>query len=237
MKEIVANLVLALGIILGAGVLGDYYVKAKSVKTPTVKSTGIASKEFMSDTIKWKLSLEFLAPVDNKNAGYASVQGQVDKLIAHLTKEGIERKDITINPPTSYAEYGRNGEVIGYRVSQTLLVISKNMQKIEDMALKPASLDTLGLNFGMTNLEYFYSGIDELKKELLSLASANAKERASEITKGNSYQVGDLIDARAGVFQITEPYSTDVAYYGVYDTQSPKKEIRVTVSAEFELVK
>lgn len=237
MKEIVGSLILALGIIIGAGVFGDYYYKAKGVTTPSVKATGIASKEFVSDTVKWKLSLEYLAPVDNKNIGYTNVQKQVDALTEYLAKEGIDKKDITINPPTNYAEYGREGQIVGYRVSQQLLVISKNMEKIENMALRPASLDSLGLSFGMTNLEYFYSGIDELKKELLSLASANAKERAEEITKGNSYKVGDLIDARAGVFQITEPYSTDTAYYGVYDTQSPKKEIRVTVNAEFELIK
>ncbi|MCL7972923.1 MAG: SIMPL domain-containing protein, partial [marine benthic group bacterium] len=42
-----------------------------------------------------------------------------------------------------------------------------------------------------------------------------------------------IASARAGVFQITEPFSTDVAAYGIYDTSSRKKEIRVTVHAVF----
>jgi len=44
-----------------------------------------------------------------------------------------------------------------------------------------------------------------------------------------------LISACAGVFQITEPYSTEVAGYGMYNTSSARKNIKVTVSAEFIL--
>ena len=41
--------------------------------------------------------------------------------------------------------------------------------------------------------------------------------------------------ARAGVFQITEPYSTEVSDYGVHNTSTRVKEITVTVHATFLL--
>jgi hypothetical protein len=48
-------------------------------------------------------------------------------------------------------------------------------------------------------------------------------------------KVGSVLSAQAGVFQIIEPHSTETAAYGVYNTSSRKKEIRVTVHARFSL--
>jgi hypothetical protein len=37
------------------------------------------------------------------------------------------------------------------------------------------------------------------------------------------------------VFQITEPYSTDVSDYGIYSTATRRKNVTVTVTASFSL--
>jgi hypothetical protein len=37
------------------------------------------------------------------------------------------------------------------------------------------------------------------------------------------------------VFQITEPYSTEVSSLGIYDTSTRKKQISVTASAVFAI--
>ncbi|WP_232502671.1 hypothetical protein [Candidatus Cloacimonas acidaminovorans] len=47
--------------------------------------------------------------------------------------------------------------------------------------------------------------------------------------------MGKLREARAGVFQITEPYSTEVSDYGIYNTSTRSKSISVTLTAIFKL--
>jgi hypothetical protein len=84
-------------------------------------------------------------------------------------------------------------------------------------------------------MEFFSTEIEEIKKQLLGKATKNAFERAEEITSTTDLTVDQLISARAGVFQITEPYSTEVAGYGIHNTSSARKNIKVTVSAEFTL--
>jgi hypothetical protein len=74
-----------------------------------------------------------------------------------------------------------------------------------------------------------------LKKELLGKAIINAKERATEILNASGNSVGKLLSARSGVFQITEPLSTEVAGYGLHSTSTKKKNIKVTVSAELNI--
>ncbi|MFW5990360.1 MAG: SIMPL domain-containing protein [Campylobacterales bacterium] len=237
MQNIVAKLVLAIGIVAGAWILGDFYYKSKEIKNPTVKATGVAKKDFESDIVKWKVSFGEQVPLNELERGLKSVQQQIERFSDFLVKNGIKSEDITIIPPTNYKNYNRDGQPSSYNVSQEMFVISKNIKMIEELALKPSKLESLNLNMSLNNLEFFYSKLDDLKLELLSLAAENAKKRAVEITKGNSYEVGDMINARSGIFQITEPYSTDVSQYGVYNTQSSKKEIRVTVHATFELKK
>jgi hypothetical protein len=39
--------------------------------------------------------------------------------------------------------------------------------------------------------------------------------------------------ARGGIFQSTEPYSTEVSDYGIYNTSARQKDVTVTVTAEF----
>jgi hypothetical protein len=69
-----------------------------------------------------------------------------------------------------------------------------------------------------------------LKRSLLRQAREDAGARAGEIAGD---RLGDLMEARAGVFQIREPYSTEVQGYGMYSTATRKKEMTVTVHAVF----
>ena len=68
-------------------------------------------------------------------------------------------------------------------------------------------------------------------KELVSLETMNAKERAEKMLEQTDVKLGKLISVRSGVFQITEPYSTEVSSLGIYDTSTRKKQISVTASA------
>jgi hypothetical protein len=92
-----------------------------------------------------------------------------------------------------------------------------------------------GLAFNSSQIEFFSSAIDAIKVDLLSQATQNARERAAKIIETTDMKIDKLISAKAGVFQITEPLSTEVAGYGIYDTSSRRKNIKVTVSAVFSL--
>ncbi|CAO81471.1 conserved hypothetical protein [Candidatus Cloacimonas acidaminovorans str. Evry] len=58
---------------------------------------------------------------------------------------------------------------------------------------------------------------------------------AKNITGSGNTKLGKLREARAGVFQITEPYSTEVSDYGIYNTSTRSKSISVTLTAIFKL--
>lgn len=108
-------------------------------------------------------------------------------------------------------------------------------RELEAIALDPGSLLESGVVLQHARLEYFFSGIDELKHSLLGQATEDARRRAEEIAGGSGLAIDRIVAARAGVFQITEPFSTEVSDYGVHNTSTRTKEITVTVHATFLL--
>ena len=90
-------------------------------------------------------------------------------------------------------------------------------------------------NINSFNLQYLYSKLDDLKLNLIAQATKNAKDRATTMAKVTGNQVGSLLTASSGVFQITAPNSTDVSDYGQYDTSTREKKVTSVVNVTFSI--
>lgn len=84
-------------------------------------------------------------------------------------------------------------------------------------------------------MEYYSTKLNSIKRELLAEATRDAQKRAQAIAAGTGDRIGNIASARVGVFQITEPNSTEVADYGVYNTATKEKDITVTMNVTFSL--
>lgn len=227
-----AFLVLGLSIIVAALVFGFFFYQTRASRD-YVQVLGAATEGFESDIVKWNITFEENTDLINVRDGYRNIQEKRDRLINVFKNKGISEEDININPITTQKRWNREGEVVGYALNQSLFMISSEVEAIEEIALNPDELLDQNIFFQISSLEYFYSEIDVLKKDLLVLATRNARERAEMILKESGHKVGKMIWSQAGVFQIIEPYSTEVESYGMYNTSSRKKEIKVTVHAQF----
>lgn len=227
-----AFLILGISIIIAALIFGYFFYQTRSSRE-FVQVVGAATQGFKSDIVKWNITLEENTDLLNLREGYSNIQKKSDKLIEILKNKGITQENININPISTQKRWNRDGEVVGYALNQSLFIISEKVEVIEELALNPNELLEQNIFFQYSTLEYFYSEIDKLKKDLLQLATRNARERAEMILKESGHKVGKMIWSQAGVFQIIEPYSTEVASYGMYNTASRKKEIKVTVHAKF----
>lgn len=225
-------LVLGLSIIIAALVFGFFFYQTRSSRD-YVQVLGAATEGFESDIVKWNVTFEENTDLVNMRDGYRNIQEKRDRLTNILNSKGILEGDINSNPITTQKRWDRNGEVVGYSLNQSLFIISSEVEEIEQLALNPDELLDQDIFFQVSSLEYFYSEIDNLKKDLLALATRNARERAEKILQESGHKPGKMIWSQAGVFQIIEPYSTEVQSYGMYNTSSRKKEIKVTVHAQF----
>ncbi len=227
-------IILSLGMVVAAAIFGILFIQAQ---TPgrTVKVVGFATRQFGTDMVKMKLNILRRSPGSDVGRAYEALRENMSLIQGRLETIGIDEGDITVSPPASMEIYNRDGIADEYNIAQDIYVVTDKVHEVEKLVLAPAEILTKGNLLRNSQLEYFYSGVDKLKYELLSAASADARRRAESIAVASGLKVGAIRQARSGVFQITEPYSTEVQSYGVYNTASPDKQIRVTVHVTFEL--
>lgn len=233
-RILVGALMLSIAFVISAFVFGEFLVKSRE-QVKTIKVVGSEKEFYEADMVKWKMSLEEGSKVNEIKKGYEKLNKTKDKLMKLLLENGIKKENITFKPINVYDDYDRNGQIIGSKLNQQVYIISKKVELIEKLAINPTELFEKSIFVKYSNLEYFNSGVDEIKKGLLAKATVNAKERAEKILENTDIKVDKMISVRAGVFQITEPYSTRAESYGVYNTSTKKKQIRVTVHTVFTL--
>lgn len=225
--------ILGLALVASALIIGLFFYSARKTEN-SIRVIGYASKQLQSDIIKWTLSISRKVSADDVARGYKMLKQDLANLTSALTTNGISADEITINPPSIEPIWSSEGPR-NYSIKQSLFVISQKVQKIESLARAPDIIYEKDIFLENSNLEYNYTRIDELKKELLAAATRDAIERAKEIAKSAHARLVGITSARQGVFQITEPYSTEVSDYGIYSTATRTKDIRVTVTVTFAI--
>lgn len=158
----------------------------------------------------------------------------------YLDQNGISKEHISINPVVvipiyEQGTYGPSGKIIGYTLTQQIVIEDSDIEKITKAAQNSNSLLNQGIIFASDPIEYYYSKLNELKLDMLAEATENAKNRAEKIAKSSGSNVSNLRSASMGVFQITSVNSTDISDYGAYDVSSIDKKVMAVVKASFLL--
>ncbi len=242
-------------VILSAGLIASTAIGAKTffdVKSfgNTISVTGSAERSVSSDTAKWTGGFSRSVGLDAIKTGNEGMKTDLQTVLQLLKEKGVTDAEITIQPPTAtpvcegqgslgYDKLGQNcgsNKTVGYTLQQTLIVESSDVQKITKLAQEAAGrLGSSGVVFTSGSLEYYYSKLADLKLEMLSEATKNAKARAEKILDATDSKIGKLQNAGMGVFQVTAVNSTEISDYGMYDTSSIDKKITAVVRASFTL--
>lgn len=221
--------ILALGFVAAGVAFGAFFYAAQAPRGE-VRVVGAATLPFESDRVKWTLTLMRRVPQTDPLSGYTLLKTDMDRLRAALLGMGLAERDLVVQPVNMEPWFAERGEIGAYMARQTVSVISDRVEMVETLAREPGGVLGQGAVLQGSQLEYFYSGLTELKRSLLAAATEDARARAREIAGAN---LGELTDAQAGVFQIREPYSNEVQGYGMYSTATRAKEITVTVRATY----
>jgi uncharacterized protein len=201
----------------------------------TLRVVGSATRSLKADVLKWRVTLMRTAPSAGAVAeAGAQVGRDTDAFLRYLDAGGIPRAAVTVQATTTEPRYGPQGPS-GYQVVQNLFVISQELDRLEKLAVRPDPLLAQGLLLQTSRLEYYFSNLADIKRQLLADATRDARQRAEEVARNAGVKIGRLISARTGVFQITEPYSTEISDYGVYSNSTRDKDVTVTLNATYTL--
>jgi hypothetical protein len=225
--------ILGVSVIIAFIIWGWFFKQSRETQQ-TVRVVGYATESFESNVVKWSVSFSERVSLNGTQQGYQAMAVKLENFKNLWEQTGIIASEFKVFPVNVNREYGQGGHT-GYTLNQRVYIVSQEIGKVEQLAVNPELFVNEGVTFDNSSMEFFSTELDEIKKQLLGKATQNARERAEEIISSTDLKINKLISARSGVFQITEPYSTEVAGYGIHNTSSSTKNIKVTVSAEFSL--
>lgn len=236
-EKLIMVSVLGISLIISSVVFGTYFYQSRQPEK-TIRVVGASTQRFGSDIIKWRITVTRTTGINDLKNGFELIKQDRKNLTEILKNNGVDEKSISIQPVNTnpvYSQYERPGNPIGYNIQQNIFVISKDVDTLERFALDPSELVEKGIMIQSSNLEYYSSRLSEIKRELLAKATKDARSRAEEIAKSSGDRISQIVSARVGVFQITEPFSTEVSDYGIYNSATREKDITVTVNVVFKL--
>ncbi len=242
MKSNLSAIIFGIAIILSSIFLGNAYVN-RNKTAGDIQVTGLGQADFTSDLIVWEGSFNALN-LNLKNA-YAELENQKEIIKTYLKEKGIAEEKLVFSAVNTYEKtkrkYNNNGdymgdEFIGYALSQRLQIESNEVEKIEKISREITELLNKGVQFYSESPRYYYTKLADLKIEMISRATEDARLRAEKIAENSGGKLGNLESARMGVFQITGQNSTEeYSWGGTYNTSEKLKTASITMKLVYEV--
>lgn len=242
MKNYANAIIFGISIIAAAIFLGRAYVE-RNQPQGEIEVTGLGESDFTSDLIVWEG--RFSTENSNLQDAYAKLENDKNVIGAYLEDKGVNPDNIVfkatdINQMTR-VKYNSEGnyageEFVGYRLFQSLKIESEEVEKIEKISREITELLNKGLQFYSETPRYYYTKLSDLKIEMISKASEDARIRAQRIAEYSGGKLGDLQSAKMGVFQITGQNSNeDYSWGGTFNTSSKEKTASITMKLVYKV--
>ena len=237
-------LIIGICIVVSCGFLAFGLLHFRSDSTHVISATGSSSVDFESDIIIWRGSFSSVA--DTSQEAYSKIKKDAERVKQYLLNNGISEEEIVFNSVDigrTYKQlYDTNGNYVGseedgYQLTQGVIITSSNLDNVEKISRDISSLLDQGVELTSNSPEYYYSGMEALKLDLINKASQNAKDRIDIMVKDTGASLGKLKNSNLGVFQITAKNSetSSYSYDGAFDTSSRHKTATITVKLEYDI--
>jgi len=227
MKQHAGFLFIALSICVLGYFLKDG-IETLSGKDRTVSVKGLSERTVLADNVTWSLSLEVSG--NDLPTTYSRLDPKMAELRSFLLDNGVLEEEIYDNVPTSedrsqwYEWEKKKAYTDQYVVTGHLTVVSKDVEKIRKAHLKQSELLKRGLRIENSYPSYTYTGLADLKPEMVEEATRNARATAQKFAKDADCDLGSIRTARQGQFEVE---SDDVLPH--------KRKVRVVTTIEYFL--
>ena len=222
----------ALLIALGLAVLGAFMYSAINniaYRDRQVVVRGLAEREVLANKVTWPLVVKTLG--NDLQQLYRQLNTNTETVVKFLTENGIPAEEISIGAPTVFdkdAQTWQSNATYRYNVTEVITVTSSQVEKVNALINRQGEL----LKFGVAlnndyehRTTYEYTGLNEIKPEMIAEATRNAREAALKFSDDSDSKLGKIKTAVQGQFSISDR-----------DSYTPWiKNIRVVTSVTYYL--
>ncbi|MFQ6778040.1 MAG: SIMPL domain-containing protein [Alphaproteobacteria bacterium] len=228
--------IIAVGLLLAGFFPGYYYYNSKfNNNTVTVK--GLAEQDVIADLAIWKI--KFVATGNELSETQADIDNQTQELIGFLKDNGFEDSEIEsgqleTNDLMTNPYLDKDARTSRFILTKTMTLRSDKVQNVSAAFAKTGDLISRGVIFSdqyTYPVSYLFTKLNDIKPQMLELATQNAREAAIEFAKSSNSKVGKIHKANQGVFSILPRDETN----DTSANQQINKKVRVVSTIEYFL--
>ena len=202
-----------LAIMVGLVVLGLMIPRAVSVYRSydrTVDVKGLCEREVKADRVLWPITYKVMA--DDIRSIYSQLDGRVATIKDFLLSGGISEDEISVSVPSvsdKFAnEYGENQRTFRYIAKNVVTVCTDKVDLVLALMARQSELLKKGIvtesNDWENRVEFSYEGLNDIKPEMIEIATMNAREAAQKFAKDSGSRLGKIKTANQGTFSIVD---------------------------------
>lgn len=222
--------VLAVGLIaMGAEIKQGINNFVEKDRVVTVK--GLAEMEVPANKVTWPLMYKEVG--NDLTTLYNKISDTNNAIVNFLKKKGITEDEISINAPEiidmQAERYNSNPTPFRYNVTTVITVTSTKVDLVRSLISEQGELLKQGIAITggdyRYNITYDYTGLNDVKPQMIEEATRNAREAAQKFAKDSDSELGKIKRASQGQFSINDR-----------DANTPYiKRIRVVTTIDYSL--
>jgi len=228
-------LILALGIAAAGYFVGQtMYNSSVGINTAEVK--GLAERRVEADRAFWRI--QYTVSGKDKAAIlelYEKSKADQSKIVSLLIESGFEEAEVAPGVVDyNHQEFRDDDQNLveeRFILTGSIEVETEKVRLMSDARAKLNELIAQGVDIRNNSPSYYFTGLNEIKPEMLKEATTNARLAANEFASNAGVEVGGIRFARQGGFiirDVGENYS---------DTTKIEKDVRVVTTISFYLTK
>ena len=227
------GLFVAVGLAIAGYYIGQTLYNAK-VALNTAEVKGLAERRVSADRVNWTISHSVSGKEKQEIPDlYKEAETHQQTIRDLLMNNGFDESEIHVGILNYlYREYRDENQKLvdeSHILSGTISVESNKVDQVMKVRSKVNKLISQGINIENGTPSFHFTKLNEIKPEMLSEATKNARIAANEFAKNAGVKVGGIRSALQGNFFIRDAGEE----YG--DTTKIEKDVRVVTTITFYL--
>jgi hypothetical protein len=239
---IIFGIILALGLIAAAFVLGTQFKNLKQSGTITVK--GLAEAPYKANLAQIQMGVsawgqDYAGALANGKNDFKALQQFVASKGFSVSSQNVTPISVEPYNEDYVDEQGQTRtRQNGYKATQTLSISSQELTKITNMLAQVQNYRISHESVTFEKPQYLLNDLEKIKHDLIAKATDDANKRAEEFAKTGHAKVGVMRSASQGSFNILDahnPDTDDSDYGGTYDKDGVDKLVRLVVTIDYAI--
>ena len=211
----------------------------------SVSVKGFAEREVKADLAVWIIQTRMAN--NDLMEGSKAIEEAKNKVIAFMLQNQIKQEEIVVegivvtDKKAQQYDNFQQGNAFRYLITQNFQIRSNNVDLLQKVSRMTGELLQVGIFLSNSDygnpLQFYFTKLNEIKPEMITEATQNARKAAQQFANENDSKLGSLKKANQGLFTIVDRTASLSGGEGGYasGTNDLFKKVRVVISAEYSI--